>query len=230
MNRLISPASLVATGIISLLSCAQSDEQSEQSLRVHLQSTAPMTVDQPPHNAAREAQPRTESTHPAPKLSYEWTNVGPLHRGFIGDPERGQRLREQLNILETPEVTLSSSWSDHNASGSLRLRLYTPNVLSQDQNTHSRWAILGQVAQAMTDFRAQIGGRFDIRLLSFEIELETVQGCVFNVLERTSSKTAVLSPCFELSDKSTSCAKIDDSGQLEWSVRGKKNLLYCTSR
>ena len=215
---------------LSLLACTQSDEQSEQSLRVHIQNTANEDPGPPVHNTALETQPKTESAHPAPKLSFEWKNVGPLHRGFIGDLERGQFLREQLNFLATPEVTLISSWSDQQASGTLRLKLYTPNALSEGPNSNSRWATLTQAAQAMTDFRTQIGGRFDVRLLSFEIEIETVQGCVFNVLERTASKTAVLSPCFELPDTKTSCATVNNSGQLEWSVGEKKNLLYCTSR
>jgi len=147
----------------------------------------------------------------APLVEFQPQGLAPLYQGFMTDPAAIAVLRSHLaGRLAAPSVVLRVVWDPRDLTATITLKM--PEV--EPRFTALADAVAaGQVLDmdevqplfaAVGAYRADLGGRFDLRILSFDVRLAwsdagsgsyCTLGGVLNDPQGTK-----LSPCFECLD------------------------------
>ncbi len=137
------------------------------------------------------------------ELVYVWNGVGPYYQGLFTSQEPMTRLAMGLGPWVEGRANIAVYWNEEEDIGRIRLVLL-PGTLLQPLSGEGPVIPLHELApltQPMAAYRSELAGRFDLRLASFRVELESVRGaqmCVVGITGAHPADGTLISPCVEI--------------------------------
>ena len=107
-------------------------------------------------------------------LELVWSGIGANSQGYFADSQALASLSGALRPSLAEAVVLRLHYDSASFAGDIRLQL-APGALVQALVTGESWVAPGglvPLTRALADYRNDVGGRFDMRLLSFGIGLD----------------------------------------------------------
>lgn len=163
--------------------------------------------------------------------------LSPLYQGFVIDPVAVQNLSLRLgSVVDAPHVTVEVAWSESELAGTYTLLVpdaFPPGEAIADAvakggpvDTSALQPLLASVGA----YRAELGDRFDVRLMSFGIRLglwdPTTGSRCFAPGAPQDQAGLRFSDCFECVHPRTGPERVCYEGDARpGSVTGSKNLL-----
>ncbi|HCH64660.1 MAG TPA: hypothetical protein DFR83_17770, partial [Deltaproteobacteria bacterium] len=94
-------------------------------------------------------------------------------------------------------------WDQEAFAGTIRLRILPDTLVTPALGSGSQVPLqsLAPLTQALAAYRADVASRFDIRIASFDVALESFSGarhCVFPIAGKPPPDGRLLSPCVML--------------------------------
>lgn|GEM_PF-1496621 len=153
--------------------------------------------------AATPAAVPEKRTGVAPQVLLVWDNVGDLYQSFFSHREPVTTLSEDLTGYANGPVNVHIRWDQENFLGTIRLRILPDTLLSPDLGTGNTVPLqaLAPLTTALATYRADVASRFDVRVASFKVALESFSGarhCVFPIAGKPPPDGRVVSPCIQL--------------------------------
>ncbi len=135
-------------------------------------------------------------------LELAWSGIGANAQGYFADSDALESLAEELRPRLAQAVVLRVHYDSATFVGNIRLQL-APGDLVQPLATGEGWVAPGglvPLTRALADYRDEVGGRFDIRLLSFGIGIDLlgVQPCGVEVGGELPPDGSELATCLHL--------------------------------
>ncbi|MCB9778315.1 MAG: hypothetical protein H6742_07110 [Alphaproteobacteria bacterium] len=134
---------------------------------------------------------------------YVFEGVGVLHKSFFANPEVVAELSSALGGTLSGNANVYVRYDSKDFVGSIRLRLL-PDSLQLPvavQGDTVDLAALAPITRALAGMRSDVAGRFDVRLDSFSVGIESYRGstvCVFSVAGQPPPDGSIVSPCVEI--------------------------------
>lgn len=154
--------------------------------------------------AVAAPRPPADATPGAPvEVVLVWQGVGDLHRGFFSDPEAAGLLARGLSGAVTGPANVYVRYDGAAFSGQIRLQLRPGTLLLPVEGDGELVDLqaLSPITRALAAYRSNVAGRFDLRVESFAVGIESVRGthaCVFGVAGDPPPDGSVVSPCAEV--------------------------------
>lgn len=129
-----------------------------------------------------------------------WQGISNLHKGFFSDPQATSDLSVGLAGTVDAPANVYVRYDSKDFTGSVRLQL-RPDTLRlpvRHQGEVVALSDLAPVTRALAAYRNDIAGRYDLRLQSFTVGIESFRGadaCVFGVAGTPPPDGSVVSPC-----------------------------------
>ncbi|MCK6506181.1 hypothetical protein L6R53_22855 [Myxococcota bacterium] len=129
-----------------------------------------------------------------------WEGIGPLHKGFFSDAQATTGLSVGLAGSVSAPANVYVRYDSATFAGSLRLQL-RPDTLRLSVRHQGDVVALGDLApitRALAAYRSDVAGRYDVRVESFAVGIESFRGadgCVFGVAGAPPPDGSVVSPC-----------------------------------
>lgn len=220
-SLLSGPVAVTRTvSLLLLLACSAEPQPPEPELDAAaaeaaaeaLLASAPARPDgdaaRPPTAAEPSAEVETQgASMSAPaRVELQWTGIGPLHKGFFSDREAVTRLAADLAGEVRDPVPIAVRYDSKNFFGQVRL-LLDPEALLRPVAASGdtvRLQDLSPLTEALASYRSDVAGRFDVRLGSFEVGIESVRtgrACVFRLAGPPPPDGRLISPCVEVNGK-----------------------------
>lgn len=136
-------------------------------------------------------------------LVYVWHGVGPYYQGLFTTQEPMTRLAQGLGPWVQGRANIAVHWNEDDDIGRIRLILL-PGTLPKAVSGEGEVVPLHELAPLtvpLAAYRAELAGRFDLRLASFRVELESVRGarmCVLGITGQHPADGRLISPCVEI--------------------------------
>ena len=139
----------------------------------------------------------------APPVLLVWDNISDLYQSFFSKNEIVTRLSEDLTGYANGPVNLHIRWDEASFVGTIRLRILPDTLIdpSLGEGTKVPLQALAPLTTALATYRSEVASRFDIRVASFSVALESFSGarhCVFPVVGTPPPDGRLLSPCVQL--------------------------------
>ena len=150
--------------------------------------------------AAENGPASAPRTGVAPPVLLVWDNVGDLYQSFFSHREPVTRLSEDLTGYANGPVNVHIRWDQSSFLGTIRLRILPDTLIEPALGTGNTVPLqeLAPLTAALATYRADVSGRFDVRVASFKLALESFSGarhCVFPVVGTPPPDGRVVSPC-----------------------------------
>lgn len=168
--------------------------------------------DEPAPSAERQAVELAKKAPPPPRAStlpagaveikLAWTRVGRTHQSFFGVSTFVDALSVGLTGLVRSPATLQIRYDEATAKGQIHLSAPAGALLVAPKRLGARVDLqpLSPVLEALAAYRAEVSGRYDLRILNFHTGIEAEGGghrCVVGVPEVGAGDGRVVSPCVE---------------------------------
>ena len=140
---------------------------------------------------------------PAPPVVLVWAGIGDLHKSFFSDTEMVSPLQNELHGKVAPPANVHIRFSDQTHKGSLQLQLL-PETLTASMNGQGGLVPLQNltpITAALASYRSKVAARFDLRIYSFKVGIETYRGakrCYFGVAGGPSADGQTMSHCVDV--------------------------------
>lgn len=139
----------------------------------------------------------------APEILLVWDNVSDLYQSFFSHREPVTRLSEDLTGYANGPVNVHVRWDQKNFVGTIRLRVLPGTLLEPQLGAGAEVPLqaLAPLTTALATYRSDVASRFDVRVASFKVALESFSGarhCVFDVAGRPPPDGRVVSPCVQI--------------------------------
>ena len=137
-------------------------------------------------------------------LVWNWDGVGGLYQGFFLSVEPRLRLATELSRSMAGPVDMHVRYDSQEFIGQIRVRLQN-SVLSNNVTFHDDkvdFAGLVPVTMALAQYRETIASRYDIRVASFQVGIETIGDrvtCELSISGDPPADGSVISPCIIIS-------------------------------
>ena len=168
------------------------------------------SVTQPPTRqealAALEVQPAPapieapEAPEELVPVEITWDGIGPLHKGYFQDREAMTQLSGDLAPWLSETVQLHIRYDSEEFIGDIVIRIPPGELrtLPAVEGGRVELAPLAPLTTALGTYRDALAARFDLRIASFRIGLETYRGpthCRFGAAGTHPPDGTVVSPC-----------------------------------
>jgi hypothetical protein len=189
------------------LSCAESPEPvpgtSEPDRATAVAAAEAQAARRVAPAASSEPSVRPSRDGVAPQVLLVWDNVGDLYQSFFSKTEPVTRLSEDLAGYANGPVNVRIRWDQENFLGTIRLRVLPGTLIDPALGSGPVVPLqeLSPLTTALATYRADVASRFDVRVASFKIAVESFSGarhCVFPVLGTPPPDGRIVSPCVEL--------------------------------
>ncbi len=136
-------------------------------------------------------------------MELTWQGIGPLYRGFFTEREPLTRLARSLSPWLRPPAMIQVGYDSERFVGWIRLQV-PPGALRVDLSAEGETLPLQRLApitRALAAWRAELGARFDLRLLSFQVGVDFLRGphhCRIRPGGPPPPDGTVVDPCVEL--------------------------------
>jgi len=132
-----------------------------------------------------------------------WEGIGALHRSFFSNPDLTAPLSRALGVSLQGASNIYVRHDGENFAGQIRLQLRpgTLRVPVPITQTHVQLQHLVPITRALATYRSQVAARFDFRIESFEIGIESFRGasgCILRSAGGPPPDGTVVSPCVEI--------------------------------
>lgn len=170
----------------------------------------------PPDPAAAQAAAQAVASAQAPPpparatapgaiadLVFVWHGVGPLYQGFFTTQDAVTTLATDLAPWVSGRANVAVYWDEEDDIGRIRLNLL-PGTLPRPVGGAGELVALHELAPlttALARYRSTLASRFDLRIESFRVELESVRGtkaCVIGLTGTPPPDGRVLNPCVQI--------------------------------
>lgn len=157
---------------------------------------------------AAAAVPAARAALQAPRIEFQPVNLAPLYQGFLADPDAIAVLRSGLaGRLSAPVVPLKVVWDQRTMSAMITLHMPERDARFEslaDAVAGNQPVAVQEVQPllaALGAYRAYLGARFDLRILSFGIRLswwdpDSASHCTIGGTTN-DPEGRELAPCFE---------------------------------
>ncbi|RME28261.1 MAG: hypothetical protein D6798_02790 [Deltaproteobacteria bacterium] len=143
-------------------------------------------------------------TAPPVQVVLVWQGIGALHKGFFSDPALVTALSADLAGLVASPANIYIRYDSRSFAGSIRLQL-RPDTRLLPVGTHGDRVValqdLAPITTALANYRSGVASRFDLRVESFSIGIESFRGphsCLFGATGPAPPDGRVVSPCVEV--------------------------------
>ncbi len=132
-----------------------------------------------------------------------WQGIGQLHKGFFSDQDLVTGLSADLGGAVTSPANIYVRYDSKTFVGSIRLQL-RPDTLELPvaaADDRIQLQALAPVTTALASYRSGVAGRFDLRVDSFSVGIESFRkghGCIFGVAGLAPPDGRIVSPCVEV--------------------------------
>lgn len=166
----------------------------------------------------------------APQVLLVWDNVGDLYQSFFSKTEPVTRLAEDLAGYANGPVNVRIRWDQENFLGTIRLRVLPGTLIDPALGSGKVVPLqeLSPLTTALATYRADVAGRFDVRVASFKIAVESFSGarhCVFPVLGTPPPDGRIVSPCVLLNGQERCGHTVPDG--VEFPLEVAEDLRAC---
>jgi hypothetical protein len=195
--------------VVSMLACGGSPESTDIPESAATSEAAPSAAQEPATVRAQAPAP-TETTEikPAvggkgPPLVLVWNGISALHKSFFSTQDVVTRLAGALQGTIQPPANVHIRFDSKRHKGwiQLQLRPETLRLSVGGEGDLVRLQDLAPITTALATYRSTVAGRYDVRVESFHVGIESYRGpvrCVFGVggLKPPDGKT--VSSCVEI--------------------------------
>lgn len=198
--------------VVGLMACADGERNSvsatEQAVAI------PSVVSQEKPVMAVETNPvaRVQAGVKGPDIRFIWTGIGQLHKGFfLSTPQISALSNDLAGVVKSPATILVLFDSEEHL-GHIRF-VMEPGVLIRPVEMSSEGVALQSlvpITQALARYRASVAGRFDLRIGSFAVGIQSEIGgarCVFGITGPPPPDGSTISGCVVI-DGSTRCGQL----------------------
>lgn len=142
----------------------------------------------------------------APEILLVWDNVGALYQSFFSHREPVTTLSTDLAGHANGPVNIRIRWDQEKFTGTIRLRVLPGTLVNPPLGSGSLVPLqqLAPMTTALATYRSDVAGRFDVRVASFKVAIESFSGarhCIFDVAGRPPPDGRLVSPCVQLNGK-----------------------------
>ena len=136
-----------------------------------------------------------------------WSGISPLYKSFFSNTEAATELATGLAGLVGSPADVYIRYDSEELLGDIQLRL-RPGLLQQPVRvTGDRIQLqdLTPITAALAAYRSSIAARFDIRVESFQVGIESFRGaqsCQFSIAGPPPPDGRLISPCVEITGTS----------------------------
>lgn len=184
--------------------------------------------------ASQAPPPPAQPTAPGAlaDLVFVWHGVGPLYQGFFTTQDVVTTLAQDLAPWVAGRANVAVHWDEEDDIGRIRLILL-PGTLPRAVGGADTLVALHELAPlttALARYRSALAARFDLRIESFRVELESVRGaraCVIGVTGRPPPDGRILNPCVQINGIER-CGSPEAAG-LRFSPEVAEELRRCLS-
>ncbi len=168
------------------------------------QAAAEAAPEPTPGPAASPAQPPAPVVSGSgPQVLLVWDNVGSLYQSFFSVPEVVTDLSDGLAGQVNGPVNVYIKWDDTAFVGTIRLRVLPGTLIAPPlgQGNVIPLQQLAPITTALASYRSEVANRFDVRVASFKVSVESFSGarhCLFEAVGRPPPDGRVVSPCVVL--------------------------------
>jgi hypothetical protein len=136
----------------------------------------------------------------APPVLFVWDNVGDLYQSFFLRTEAVTALSEALTGYANGPVNVHIRWDQEAFLGTIRLRILPDTLILPELGNGNTVPLqsLAPLTTALASYRSDVASRFDVRVASFRVSLESFAGarhCVFPIAGTPPPDGRVVSPC-----------------------------------
>ena len=111
------------------------------------------------------------------QVSLRWSGVGALHQGYFSDSEALAGLGAALGVhLGRRSLDLQVGWNSEDSVGTIRLFLDESDLPGVLEGGGDASALL-PIMKSLAAYRDTVAGRYDIRVLSFQIRIAVGETC-----------------------------------------------------
>lgn len=137
------------------------------------------------------------------QLELKWGGIGALHKGFFADRDAVTTLSADLSGEVRSPAPIAIRYDSAKFVGQIRYQI-DPDALERtirhDGDVIQLQDLTG-ITTALARYRSDVAGRFDVRLESFEVGLESVRpgrACIFRLAGPPPPDGRLVSPCVEI--------------------------------
>lgn len=167
----------------------------------------------------------------APDLVFVWHEIGPLYQSFFTHQEVITALQADLHGWVQGPVNIHIYYDQQRFVGDIRLQLL-PGTLVRPVTISGTDVALGELAPittALATYRSAVSGRFDVRVESFRIGIESFQGprhCLFTAAGAPPPDGKLVSPCVTLNSQAR-CGEPQAGGSVRFGAALAKDVQEC---
>ncbi len=133
----------------------------------------------------------------------KWQGIGNLHKSFFSTPDLVQQLSADLTGEVRSPAPVLIRYDSADFQGWIRYQL-DPGALSRPVRVQGDVIALQDLApitRGLARYRSAVSGRFDLRLESFKVEIESIRAgraCRFSLAGPPPPDGALISPCVDI--------------------------------
>lgn len=136
-----------------------------------------------------------------------WEGIGALHRGFFSQGELTTHLSIGLTGTVKPPANIYVRHDNKNYVGSVRLRLLPGTLLLPVgvEGDKVDMQALAPLMMALAAYRTEVAQRFDVRVASFSVGVESFRGatsCIFGATGAPPADGRIVDPCVVVNGQS----------------------------
>lgn len=166
-----------------------------------------------------------------PELVFVWHGIGPLYQSFFTHDDVVKPLQADLAGWVRGPANVHIYYDQKTFVGDIRIQIL-PNTLLRPvaiEGSTVGLSGLAPLTTALARYRDAVSGRFDVRVASFKVAVESVQGprhCVFGVVGRPPPDGRTVSPCVTLNGQQR-CGEAQADGSVRFGAKLVDELREC---
>ena len=159
-----------------------------------------------------------------------WEGIGALHKGFFSDQESVTGLATDFaGHLKAP-VDVTIRYESEEMIGSISLRLAPDALVGEIKTTGNEIPLqaLTPITVALASYRSDVAARFDFRVESFAVGVESYRGhriCAFSLAGSPPPDGRLISPCVEINGQQH-CGEVT-AGGVTFSAEAVDHIRAC---
>lgn len=164
------------------------------------------------------------------QVELQFVGVGDLHQRWFSDRAIATRLAEGLTPCVRERAVVRMTWDDATFAGSIRLYVDQRSLTCHPERSDAAvdLAPFAPIARSLAAYRDAVANSFDLRVASFKVELEALDGtrlCRLTLGGQFPPDGSTWSPCVDLGGR-TVCAGPREPGLTSFGFEDPADTRY----